>query len=127
MEGVKIIDLDLVKSDEKGDMFEFENRNAPSMILIKRKKGTMSGAHYHTDENEWKNPETVILIEGKIELHLKNVKTGEEFKQVYDKPTKFKIDPFIYHAIKALTDIILIDMNSVKDDKLGRIKGDKLV
>lgn len=48
-----------------------------------------------------KNPEIVILLEGKIELHLKNVKTGEESRQIYDKPTMFKIDPFIYHAIEA--------------------------
>lgn len=104
MNGVKIINLDLIKSDKKGGMFEFENRNAPNMILIKRKKDTISGAHYHTDENQWKNPETVILIDGKIEMYLKNVKTSEEFKQIYDTPTMFKINPFIYHSIKALTD-----------------------
>jgi hypothetical protein len=127
MKWVEIIDIDLIKKDKKGLFYEFENRDAKSMLLIKRYKWTISWDHYHTDENKWKNPETIILVSGKIELELKNIKTGEKFKQIFNKPTKFKIKSYIYHAIKALTDIIIIDMNSLKDDKNGYVKWNKLI
>tara|TARA_Y100000310_G_C20624122_1_gene784928 strand:- start:1300 stop:1677 length:378 start_codon:yes stop_codon:yes gene_type:complete len=117
MEGVKIIDLELVKNNEKGSTFQFENRKeAAKVLLIKRKKGTISGAHYHTGKNPMKDPETFMIIDGEAEVILKHLKTKEEFKEIYKKPIMFKLAPYVYHEIRALTDIILVDMNSIEDD-----------
>lgn len=122
MKGVKIINLDLVKSDDRGSIFQFQNRDSSKLLLVKRKKGTVSGGHYHTGENKLKDPETVIILDGKFEIVLKNVNTLKEFKKTYDTPIMLKIDPFIYHEIRAITDIILLDMNSIDDDD-DTIKG----
>jgi len=43
MKGVEIIELDLIKDEKKGIVFEFENRDSDRMLLIKRKKGSVSG------------------------------------------------------------------------------------
>ncbi len=123
MEGVEIIELELVKEDERGLILQFENRESPKLLLIKRKKGTVSGGHYHTGKNQYKNPETLVLVDGEAEFILKNVKTKEEFKETYSKPVMFKLAPFIYHEIKAITDIVLIDMNPIVADKDDTIKG----
>ena len=45
MKGVKIINLDLVKNDDRGQIFQFQNRDSSKLLLIKRKKGTVSGGH----------------------------------------------------------------------------------
>lgn len=122
MKGVKIINLELVKSDDRGSIFQFQNRDSSKLLLVKRKKGTISGRHYHTGKNKMKDPETVIILDGKFEIVLKDVKTLKEFKKTYDTPIMFKIDPFIYQEIRAVTDIVLLDMNSIDDDD-DTIKG----
>ena len=116
MKGVQITKLDIVKKDQKGFVFEFDNRKTDKLLLIKRKKGTISGGHYHTGKNKLKDPETLVMIDGKYKLILKNIKTKQESTKTYQAPIMFKIDPYIYHAIEALTDIIMLDMNSIKDD-----------
>ena len=116
MKNVKVIKLEVVKKDNKGLVFEFDNRKSSKLLLIKRKKGTISGGHYHTGKNKLKDPETLIMIDGKFKLILKNIKTKQESTKTYQAPIMFKIDPFIYHTIEALTDIIMLDMNSIKDD-----------
>lgn len=63
-----------------------------------------------------KDPETVIMLDGTFEIVLKNIHTLEEFKEIYDIPVMFQISPFIYHEIRAITDIIFLDMNSIEDD-----------
>lgn len=116
MKGVEIIDLRLVKDDHRGITFEFDNRQVSKMLLLKRKQGSISGGHYHTGANKLKDPETILLIDGTAEFIFKDVKTGDEQKEKISKPAMIKIAPYIKHTIIALTDIILIDMNSIKDD-----------
>ena len=38
MEGVEITDLDLVKKDDRGMIFRFQNRETDAILLIKRKQ-----------------------------------------------------------------------------------------
>jgi len=116
MKGVEIIELDKIADNEKGRTFEFTNRDTEKLLLIKRKKGTISGGHYHTGKNPMKDPETILIIDGEMEIIFRNVRTSEEMIEVYTRPMLFKISPYIYHKIKALTDVIFIDMNSIKDD-----------
>ncbi|MEI8092334.1 MAG: hypothetical protein WCG98_09525 [bacterium] len=63
-----------------------------------------------------KDPETLVIIDGELEMILHNVKTGEHFSARYNHPVIFKIAPFIYHEIRAITDIIMLDMNGIADD-----------
>ena len=126
MKGVEIIDLELVKDDKRGSIFQFMNRDSSKLLLVKRKKGTISAAHYHTGKSPMKDPETFVLLDGEAEIILKNLKTKEEFKEIYNKQIMFKLDPYIYHEIRAITDIVLIDMNAIDDDKGDTVKGDSL-
>jgi len=63
-----------------------------------------------------KNPETILFIEGKEKFIFINIKTKEEHREVVNSLTKFLIGPYIYHEIKAMTNIIFLKMNSIKDD-----------
>ncbi len=123
MNGVEIINGDIVKENEKGTVFEFDNRDSKKFLLIKRKKGTVSGEHYHTGKNPFKNPETLIILEGEVEVYFKNIYTQEAFRKVYTNPVMFKLAPFIYHEIIACTDIVMLDMNGITSDVDDTIKG----
>ncbi len=39
-----------------------------------------------------KNPEILVVIDGEVEIILRNVKTKEESKKIYKKPIMFKIE-----------------------------------
>ena len=116
MKGVEIIELPVVKENEKGIAYETDNRNSSKFLLLKRKKGTISGGHHHTGKNPLKNPEIFIILDGEAKVVLKNIKTEEKFEGSFNKPVMFKIDPYIKHTIIAISDIIFLDMNSIKDD-----------
>ena len=122
MDWVEIIKLDLVKKSIKWNIFEFENRNVDRMLLIERKKWTISGNHYHTWKVKTKNPEIFIILNWEVEIHFINIKTKEEFKEKYIEPMMFKVNSYIIHKITALTNILLIDMNSFDDDNKDTIK-----
>jgi len=121
MQGVTIVELENVKEDDRGSIYQFENRDSEKLLLVKRRRGTVSGAHYHKGKSPLKDPETVVLIDGKAEIILRNGE--EEYIQVHEKPVMFKLAPMVYHEIRALTDIVLIDMNSIDDDKDDTFKG----
>ena len=63
-----------------------------------------------------KNPEILVFLDGQFEIFLRNVNTEETYKDIFDHPVLFKISPFIYHEIKALTDIVMLDMNGIDAD-----------
>ena len=71
-----------------------------------------------------KNPEILVFLEGTFEIILRNIKTEETYTETVGRPVMFKISPFIYHEIKAVTDIIMLDMNGIDADddtiKIGR-------
>jgi dTDP-4-dehydrorhamnose 3,5-epimerase-like enzyme len=123
MKGVEIRPLDVVKQDERGLMFQFENRETPRLLLVKRKQGTVSAACYHTGKDPGRFPKIFLLMNGEAEVVLKNIRTREELRQVFKEPMMFKVDPYIYHEVRALTDIVVMDMNAADWYKGDTIKG----
>ncbi|MFH1366977.1 MAG: hypothetical protein ABIH38_03230 [Patescibacteria group bacterium] len=123
MKGVEINKLVKVMENEKGMTFQFENRPSDKILFAKRKVGTVSGVHYHTGKSNMKNPEILVFLSGKIEIYFKDLKTSEEMRAVVDYPVMIKISPNIYHEVKALTDIIFLDMNSLEEGEKDTIKG----
>lgn len=111
---------------EKGSSFYANNDGKPLISILKRNKGTVSGHHYHRGEAKGKNPETFVVIQGKIELYLENVKTNESQTLVIDENTLFEIPPYIYHEVKALTDFIALEFNFSEEDKEDTIEGKEL-
>jgi hypothetical protein len=64
----------------------------------------------------------VVLCKGKVELYTKNIKTGEEQRKILNAPCMVEISPFIYHEVKALSDIVLLEFNSLKEHEKDTIK-----
>ena len=127
MKGLKIEKIKLEKVDKRGKVYEFFNLPTKKLVLVDRVKGSFSGQHYHKGKIKMKNPEVVILCKGKVELYLKNLKTGGEKRVIVSAPRIVKIYPFIYHEAKALSDIILLEFNSLKEHKKDTVKSIRLI
>jgi mannose-6-phosphate isomerase-like protein (cupin superfamily) len=72
---MKISKLKLIKSDERGEVWDCDKLN-----FVSRKKGSVSGDHIH----EANNFEILYLIKGEIEL------TVDKETQVVKAPAKLK-------------------------------------
>lgn len=113
----EIIDLKIRKKDETKSSYFYE-LEGKQWMLITLNKGTIGGEHYHLGKSKLKNPEVAIIIKGKAEIYLKNIKTNEEEKIIIEAPKILKINPYIYHEIKAFEDFTFIepyDEESLKD------------
>ena len=74
---IKITKIEPFGPDERGQAYGFPSRESGYFIVINRKKGTVSGKHYHKGLSKSRDPEIFYLIKGEIKLVAKNVKTGE--------------------------------------------------
>jgi len=108
MKGVEIVYPDLLKEDERGSIYE--SISGLKMVLVKSKKGAKRASCYHTGKNPFKFPKKVLIAFGKVEAYFKNVKTGEELREVYDKPVLFMIQPYVFHEFVGVTDNLIIDL-----------------
>jgi dTDP-4-dehydrorhamnose 3,5-epimerase-like enzyme len=82
-----------------------------------RKQGSISGNHWHKGVSAAKNPESLLLISGSISLVFKHMETGEEEEIKTEGPKLIKIMPNVLHTLKAETDLIFLEFNSLKEHK----------
>ncbi len=66
------------------------------------RKGAIRGNHYHKKWREWFG-----VVEGKLEVILKDIKIGEEKRMILDgndkKYIRLTIGPYIAHAFRSLS------------------------
>jgi mannose-6-phosphate isomerase-like protein (cupin superfamily) len=115
MQGIKIQPLYKIGENEKGATFSFDNpcRNG-DLVCGYRKAGSISGRHYHEGKTHQKNPEIFIILNGEAELYAKNLNTAEEIRETIKEPSFIEIYPFVWHEVKALTDFVFIELNTMQ-------------
>jgi|GEM_PF-1464965 len=123
---IKTKKLEQYHHSEKGDSFLVNNKSLPSISILKRNKDSVSGHHYHEGKTKSKNPEKFVLLSGKIELYVEDVKTKESQTLIIEENTYFEIPPFIYHEVKALTDFIALEFNVSNEDQKDVVEGKEL-
>ncbi|MBI4599307.1 cupin domain-containing protein [Candidatus Uhrbacteria bacterium] len=106
----------LLKNDERGSTHVFSARESGYFIVLNRKKGTVSGNHYHKGAMKSKSPEIFYLVSGRAELTIRDMKTKEEEVIDIEEGMKVEIPANVYHAVKARTDIILMEFITSKED-----------
>ena len=112
----KIEDLKKLKENAEKVNYQFLV-SGDKWMLVNLKKGTVAGHHHHKGLVKTKNPEIAILIKGKIEYFLKDVNSNETTKFVVEAPKIIKINPNVYHELKALEDVSFIEPQSEGDEK----------
>ena len=112
---VQVSPIDVKAVDERGALHYFATDRTGEFLLVYRNEGTVSGQHYHKGISAGKNPEDMLLVQGKANLHWKDLETNEEKTIELIAPTRVKIPANIWHELTAITDIVFIELNSLKD------------
>src|SRR3990167_2034155 len=122
-ECVQIKKFKCIAEDERGLTNEFSlPRLQKDFIYITRKKNSMSGNNYHTGKNLATNPKIFILLSGEIDFSYRPVATNHKHTITISAPSLIEIKPNTIHAVKALTDIIIIECNSIADIEQDNFK-----
>jgi len=112
---VSVSKIDVKAIDERGALHYFSTDRTGEFLLVYRKAGTISGQHYHKGKSPGKNPEEMLLVQGSIIMHWKNLETNESDTITIEAPSRVIIEANVWHEVKALTDIIFIELNSLEE------------
>jgi quercetin dioxygenase-like cupin family protein len=112
---VSVSKIDVKAIDERGALHYFSTDRTGEFLLVYRKAGTISGQHYHKGKSPGKNPEEMLLVQGSITMNCKNLETNVSDTITIEAPSRVIIEANVWHEVKALTDIIFIELNSLVD------------
>ena len=110
---VSVSTIDVKAIDERGALHYFSTNRTGEFLLVYRKAGTISGQHYHKGKSAGKNPEEMLLVQGRLTMNWKNLNTEEKGSLTIEAPSRVIIEANVWHEVKALTDIIFIELNSL--------------
>ncbi|MEY4456950.1 MAG: hypothetical protein ACO22Y_03070 [Sediminibacterium sp.] len=112
---IQVSAIDVKAVDERGALHYFSTDRTGEFLLVYRNAGTISGQHYHNGIFKGKNPEEMLLVQGEIILNWKDIQTQEIGTMNIKAPSRVIIPAKIWHEVKAITDIVFIELNSLKD------------
>ena len=112
---IQLHPIDVKAVDERGALHYFATDRTGEFLLVYRNAGTVSGQHYHKGISAGKNPEDMLLVQGKADLHWKDLETKEEETIQLIAPIRVKIPANIWHELTAITDIVFIELNSLSE------------
>jgi tellurite resistance-related uncharacterized protein len=110
---ISVSTIEVKAIDERGALHYFSTDRTGEFLLVYRKAGTFSGQHYHKGNSAGKNPEEMLLVQGAIQMKWKNLLTEEKGTLTIEAPSRVIIEANVWHEVKALTDIIFIELNSL--------------
>jgi dTDP-4-dehydrorhamnose 3,5-epimerase-like enzyme len=112
---IQVSAIDVKAIDERGALHYFSTDRTGEFLLVYRNAGTISGQHYHNGISKGKNPEEMLLVQGEITLNWKDIQSQEIGTMHIKAPSRVIIPTKIWHEVKAITDIVFIELNSLKD------------
>ncbi len=112
---VQVQPINIKAVDERGALHFFSTDRTGEFLLVYRNAGTISGQHYHKGISKGKNPEDMLLVQGKAYLHWRDLITNEEKTIELIAPTRVQIAANIWHELIAITDVVYIELNSLSD------------
>ena len=110
---VSVSKIEVKAIDERGALHYFSTNRTGEFLLVYRKAGTISGQHYHKGNSAGKNPEEMLLMQGSLTMNWKNLETNASDTITIEAPSRVIIEANVWHEVKALTDIIFIELNSL--------------
>lgn len=112
---IEVNEIDVKAVDERGALHYFSTDRTGEFLLVYRNAGTISGQHYHNGLHKGKNPEEMLLVQGEIILQWKDLQTQQTGMLNIKAPSRVIIPAKIWHEVKAVTDIVFIELNSLRD------------
>ncbi len=120
---VTIRKFNIIGTDERGITAEFFlPRKQAEFVMITRKAGSISGNTYHEGKSPATNPKTFVLLQGKIIFSYRKIGTEEKFSDEIEAPAIIEALPRVTHSVEALSDILILECNAIKDIQDDRIR-----
>lgn len=117
MKGLEIIQHKPRHEDERGNTFGYiAKKKIKEILIVRRKKGTYSGNHYHTGSDPTRNPEIQYIISGRLNFIAKNLDTNEEESHILGTDTEIRIHPRVFHRLEMLEDTIFAEFHTETSD-----------
>jgi len=120
MDDVTITPLERLSEDERGGNFALETRPRPDFLVIYRKKGTISGDHYHLGRIPEKNPEVIIFLSGEADFSWRRLTEKNVVIRRLVAPCKIEIQPNVWHELVAKTDVVFVEEGCLKPEEYER-------
>ncbi len=117
MKTIEVENITRISGNEQASTHTFTTVSRSGFILASRAKGTVSGNHYHEGESASKNPEILLLTQGRVQLEGKLLAGEQVFNQELEAPVLVRIYPKVIHTLTALTDIQFLEFNSLEEHK----------
>lgn len=119
---ITVTPIHLIGEDERGSTHDFSIRESSDFVLIHRKAGTMSGNTYHEGKNKGTNPKTFVLLSGSILFRYRHIEENQHFDTTIDYPAIIEVKPLLTHSVEALSDIAMLECNSILDIQEDRVR-----
>lgn len=120
---VKLYPLETIGNNEKGHTLSLpdtiQNRG---MLSAFRYAGSVNGGHFHKGVSSEKDPEMLILLSGTAELFYKDLTTNQSATKHLSEPLLIHIYPYIWHELKALTNIQFVEMNGLLSHEIDTFR-----
>lgn len=125
---VKIIPFDCIGEDQRGVTKKYSlPRNQSDFIYLTRKAGSISGNTYHLGANSGTNPKIFILLSGVIKFSYRKVGTEHVNIDTIESPSMIEVLPMVTHKVEAISDIQMLECNSIEDIHNDRVREDVLL
>jgi dTDP-4-dehydrorhamnose 3,5-epimerase-like enzyme len=109
---MEMLNLYVIHSDHRGVFNGITNKYTWAEInFIETKAGVERGGHYHKSTKE-----LFYILDGRIEVKVRHLVSGEEHQFIAEKNSVFIVDPYELHTFKTLTEARWINMLSHKLD-----------
>ncbi|MCK7554613.1 hypothetical protein MKQ70_06185 [Chitinophaga sedimenti] len=115
MAEIKISALELLGSDDRGANYNWDCNRIGTFMMCTRKAGSTSGQHYHEGKSGNKNPEIQFLVTGTVKIHYCGIHEKVIKVAVATAPARIEIPILLWHEVEAVTDCVLMEMNSLQD------------
>ena len=119
---ITVTPIHLIGEDERGATHDFTIRETTDFVLIHRKTGTMSGNTYHEGKSKGTNPKTFVLLSGKILFRYRHIEENHHHECTIDYPAIIEVKPLVIHSVEAMTDIAMLECNSILDIQADRTR-----
>ena len=112
-----------IGADERGMTFELDLLNKrDQFVFLTRHSGTISGNTYHQGTCATTNPKIFLLLSGEIRFSWRKIDEKTPQTTTLSAPCMIEVLPEVTHQVEAITDIILIECNSLADIQQDRIR-----
>ncbi len=120
---VKIKKFNVIGQDDRGMTANFNiPRQQNEFLFLTRKSESLSGNIYHEGKNVRTNPKTFVLLKGSIKLSYRKIGDKTVNTVMINNPAVIEIFPMVTHKVEAISDIIILECNSINDIQSDRKK-----